>query len=73
MALWAHQVRLDANNPRHADDEKPHATPAEAKQTVEFGVALANILFVLPSRVTRSLKEAGGTPVAEGGKLPEPE
>jgi hypothetical protein len=33
--------------------------------------ALANILSVLPSRVTRGLKEAGGTPVEEGEKLPE--
>jgi hypothetical protein len=40
-------------------------------QAVEFATALANILFVLPSRVTRGLKEAGGTPVAEGGKIPE--
>jgi hypothetical protein len=73
MALWAHQVRLEANNPRHADDEEPHATPKGAKQAVEFAVALAHILFVLPSRVTRGLKEAGGTPMAEGGKLPETE
>lgn len=71
MALWAHQVRLEANNPRHADDEEPHATPEAAKQAVEFAAALANILFVLAARVTRGLKEAGGTPVEEGGKLPE--
>jgi len=36
---------------------------------VEFARALANISFVLPSRVTRGLKEAGGIPIAEGGKL----
>jgi hypothetical protein len=71
MALWAHHVRLEANNPRHVDDEEPHATPESAKQAVEFAAALANILFVLPSRVTRGLKEAGGTPVDEGGELPE--
>lgn len=73
MALWAHHVRLEANNPRHVDEGEPHATPAAAKQAVEFAYALANFLFVLPSRVTRGLKEAGGTPIAEGGKLPEPE
>jgi len=71
MALWAHHVRLEANNPRHVDEGEPHATPEAARQAVEFAAALANILFVLPSRVTRGLKEAGGTPVAEGGKLPE--
>jgi hypothetical protein len=36
---------------------------------VEFARALANISIVLPSRVTRGLKEAGGIPIAEGGKL----
>jgi hypothetical protein len=71
MALWAHQVRLEANNPRHVDNEEPHATPAAAVQAVQFASELANILFVLPSRVTRGLKEAGGKPVAEGGQLPE--
>jgi hypothetical protein len=71
MALWAHHVRLEANNPRHVDEDEPHATPEGAMQAVEFATALANILFVLPSRVTRGLKEAGGTPVAEGGKIPE--
>jgi hypothetical protein len=71
MALWAHHVRLEANNPRHVDDDEPHATPEGAKQAVEFARALANILFELPSRVTRGLKKAGGTPVAEGGTLPE--
>ena len=71
MALWAHQVRLEANSPRHADDDEPHATPDGAAQAVEFASALAHILFVLPSRVTRGLKEAGGKPVAEGGNLPE--
>jgi len=71
MALWAHHVRLEANNPRHVDEDEPHTTPEAAIQAVEFAAALANIPFVLPSRVTRGLKEAGGTPVAEGGKLPE--
>jgi Domain of unknown function (DUF4145) len=70
MALWAHHVRLEANNPRHADEDEPHATSTGAAQAVDFASALANILFVLPSRVTRGLKEAGGTPIAEGGKLP---
>jgi Domain of unknown function (DUF4145) len=71
MALWAHHIRLGANNPRHVDEDEPHATAEGARQAVEFAAALANILFVLPSRVTRGLKEAGGTPVAEGGGLPE--
>ena len=69
MGLWAHQVRLEANNPRHADDEEPHASEIAARQSVEFALALANFLFELPTRVTRGLKEAGGTPTAESGEL----
>jgi hypothetical protein len=59
MALWAHHVRLEANEPRHADDEKPHASQDEAEQSVEFVAALGHLLFVLPSRVKRGLKAAG--------------
>jgi len=59
MALWAHHVRLEANDARHADAENPHATPEEAQQSVEFAAALGNILFVLPSRVRRGLEAAG--------------
>lgn len=69
MALWAHHVRLEANDPRHADDEKPHASPEEAEQSVEFAGALGHILFVLPARVTRGLKAAGVD--GEEGATPE--
>ncbi|MCP3789468.1 DUF4145 domain-containing protein [Pseudomonas sp. N2-11] len=53
MAAWAHEVRLDANDQRHADDlaELPEAD--EAKRAVEFVQALGQFLFVLPSRVRR--------------------
>ena len=71
MGLWAHQVRLEANKPRHADEQEPHASELHAKQSLEFALALANIMFELPARVTRGLKEAGGTPAAEGGAAPE--
>ena len=73
MGLWAHQVRLEANDPRHADAERPHVTEQDARQTVNFAMALANFLFVLPSRVTRGLRAAGGTPSEEGGALPPEE
>jgi Domain of unknown function (DUF4145) len=58
MAKWAHQVRLDANEPRHADEKKPLPTPDDAKRSVAFAVALAEFLFVLPSRVTRGIAES---------------
>jgi hypothetical protein len=66
MAAWAHQVRLDANDPRHVDAARPHATQAEAKQTLEFAIALAEFLFVLPARVARGRRAASGTPADEG-------
>jgi len=49
MGEWAHEVRLGANRPRHADKDKPHVSPEEAVQSVEFAEALANFLFVLTS------------------------
>ena len=62
MEKWAHQVRLDANDPRHADVENPHHDEASAKRTVEFAKALAQFMFVLPARVTRGIKDAEGKP-----------
>jgi hypothetical protein len=59
MSQWAHHVRLEANDRRHADADNPHATKDEAEQAVEFAAALGHILFVLPSRVRRGLAAAG--------------
>ena len=53
MAAWAHEVRLGANDQRHADDEAPLPTLDDAERAVEFVLALAQFLFVLPSRVER--------------------
>ncbi|WP_269769477.1 DUF4145 domain-containing protein [Neoroseomonas rubea] len=57
MAEWAHDVRLGANDPRHADEDRPHHTRESADQLVEFAKALAEFLFVLPARVTRGRKQ----------------
>jgi uncharacterized protein DUF4145 len=62
MAKWAHQVRLEANEPRHADDKKPLPMLEDAKRCVAFTVALAEFLFVLPARVTRGIAETKKTP-----------
>jgi hypothetical protein len=62
MGAWAHEVRLGSNRPRHSDDEKPHATPAEASQSIEFAEALGYFLFVLTKQVERgtaAAKKAG--------------
>jgi Domain of unknown function (DUF4145) len=53
MASWAHDVRLDANDERHAEETEPLPDMAEAKRAIEFTQALAEYLFVLPARVTR--------------------
>lgn len=58
MAKWAHQVRLDANEQRHSDEEAPLPSDDDARRSVEFAVALAQFLFVLPSRVTKGLAES---------------
>lgn len=40
MADWAHEVRLDANDPRHADTENPLSSEADAQKCVDFTQAL---------------------------------
>lgn len=59
MAEWAHEVRLDANDQRHADESAELPTQAEAEKCIDFTKALGEFLFVLPSRVERGRK---GTP-----------
>jgi len=51
MADWAHRVRLDANNPRHADNQTPHMTTEDAKRAFDFANALTEYLYLLPSRM----------------------
>ena len=68
MAAWAHQVRLDANDQRHADEDAGLPDEAAAKLVIDFTVALAEILFVLPARVTRGLAAASGSGAADQRK-----
>lgn len=56
MAQWAHDVRLDANDQRHADQEADFPTDEDAKRVLDFATAIAEFLFVLPSRVQRGLR-----------------
>ena len=58
MAQWAHEIRLDANDQRHADESMPLPTLDDAQKCVDFALALGMFLFILPSRVTRGLAEA---------------
>jgi Domain of unknown function (DUF4145) len=56
MAKWAHQVRLDANDQRHADASAPLPKQEDAQRCFDFAIALAEVLYVLPSRVTRGIE-----------------
>ena len=57
MSKWAHQVRLDANDQRHSDEGAGLPTTEDAQRSLDFSLALAEILFVLPARVTRGLSQ----------------
>jgi hypothetical protein len=56
MSAWAHDIRLDANDERHADLAHTGATAEDAQRCLDFADALADLLFVLPARVKRGLK-----------------
>lgn len=53
MAAWAHAIRLDANDQRHADMAAVLPSEADAKRCIDFAKALGEFLFVLPSRIQR--------------------
>lgn len=55
MAKWAHQVRLEANGQRHADEDHGMPTEQEAQRVIDFTLALAEFLFVLPSKVEQGI------------------
>lgn len=65
MAEWAHEVRLDANNQRHADEAAPLPTADDAKRVLEFATALGDFLFVFPARVKRGRGKNGNASSVE--------
>ncbi len=58
MAHWAHEVRLDANDQRHADQAASLPSAADAQRAIDFAMALSELLFVLPARVQRGVADA---------------
>jgi hypothetical protein len=62
MGLWAHDVRLDANDQRHSDENAPLPTYGDADRVIEFAKALAQFLFILPARVARGRQAAAQAP-----------
>lgn len=61
MAKWAHQVRVEANDERHADEEAELPTSKDAEKLIDFTTALAQFLFVLPARIKQGIKESEET------------
>ena len=61
MAAWAHEIRLSANEPRHADEEFTGATAEDAEQILAFTRALGEYLYDLPSRVKKWQGKAAKT------------
>ena len=58
MAKWAHQVRLGANDERHADEDAELPTSKDAEKLIDFTTSLAQFLFVLPARIEQGIKES---------------
>jgi uncharacterized protein DUF4145 len=71
MAKWAHNVRLDANEQRHADEAVPLPDAQDAKHSIDFAIALGEFLYVLPSKVTKGLEESA--PKKEKSEVPPSE
>lgn len=65
MAQWAHAIRLEANDQRHADSNADLPFPEDARRSLDFAIALGQFLFTLPARVARGRAAASGsTPAA---------
>ena len=58
MGTWAHEIRLDANGQRHSDEGFELPVEKDAKRCLEFANTLATLIYILPSMVTRGIKEA---------------
>lgn len=56
MAAWAHEIRLDANDQRHADESAELPSKTDAQKVIAFATALSQFLYVLPARVERGRK-----------------
>lgn len=64
MAAWAHEIRLDANDQRHADEEATLPDANDAQRVIAFATALAEFLFVLPARVQHGRGKDSTTSIA---------
>jgi len=60
MEHWAHELRLDANDQRHADGNYPLPSVEDAKQCIELARVYAQFMFCFPAIVQNGIAEAGG-------------
>ncbi len=58
MAEWAHEIRLEANDQRHADEDADLPNENDARHVIQFAEALAQFLFIFPARVKRGINNA---------------
>ena len=71
MEKWANQVRLSAIDERHPKGKVDFPTTKDAQRTIEFALALAEFLFVLPYKVEQGLQKTSDdreTPPEKGGQ-----
>ncbi len=54
MEKWSHKIRLDSNAIRHPDKEFVEPSIDEAQNTLEFTFALAEFLFVIPYKMSKT-------------------
>ena len=62
MKKWADNIRLQRNDSSHPKENILPPAQNEAKQCFEFAMTLGEILFVLPAKVARGLKETEKPP-----------
>ena len=55
MAQWAHEVRLDANDQEHTDEEATLPNSDDAEKVIDFALVLAEFLFVLTETLQRCI------------------
>lgn len=60
MKEWAHEIRLDANDQRHADENATLPTMTDAQRVIKFTQALGEFLFVLPALIERGKADVLG-------------
>jgi len=53
MVDWAHEVRMDANGQRHADEGVGLPSNEDAEKTFNFALMFAEYLFVMDARIRR--------------------